>query len=84
MNFYAVLVIYVSHDVIARYGVAACWEDVLRDILLIDNDRLLLIKALANNKQFGLLTLLIIALLEKRHKLAPTAILIGFTFTQFV
>ena len=48
VNLYAVLVVDVSHDVVAGDGVAACREDVLRDVLLVDDHWLLLIKALAH------------------------------------
>ena len=87
MNFYLVLAIDESQDIIARDRVTAMLKLILVDVLVADIDGLLAIEILGDNKQF--LTLLsgflfFLATTQEGNQLAPST-LVGFVLAlQFV
>ena len=79
MNLDAVLVVDISHDVIARDGMATVWEDKLVDVLLCDDERFLLVEILAHDEEllwlgsaFYLLLFLVLST-EEWDVVTPTA-----------
>ena len=75
----AVLVVYVSHDVIAWNGMATVGTDKLVDVLVCDDKRFLLVEFLAYREEllqmcsdFALVFLVAISLAEERNVIAPT------------
>ena len=61
VDFDAVLVVDISQYVVARNSMAAGGEYKLRDILLVDDDRFLLVEAFANNKEVVFLAVLLLS-----------------------
>ena len=73
VNFYAVLVVDISEDVVTRNRMTALREDKRGDVLLIYNHRLLLVEALSYYEEAALRIVFLVVMREERHELSPAA-----------
>ena len=85
VNFYAVLIVDISEDVVTRNRMTALREDKRGDVLLIYNHRLLLVEALSYYKEAALRIVFLVVVREERHKLSPAASrILSLLAAQFV
>ena len=73
VNFYAVLIVDISEDVVTRYRMTALREHKRGDVLLIYNHRLLLVEALSYYEEAALRIVFLVVMREERHELSPAA-----------